>query len=64
MKYAILVREYQSNHEIELCEVGSNPDAIVKALREKTLTLRASMEKGGRRFKQQQYATVRWVEKP
>lgn len=35
-QYAIMVREMGSDHEIELCRVGSNPEEILKALRAKT----------------------------
>jgi hypothetical protein len=57
MKYAILVREHQSGREVELCEVGNNPDAIVAALRKKKL----KDETVGKSFPQ--YLTVRWIEK-
>jgi len=35
--YSIVVREYQGVREVELLRVGNHPEAIVKALREKTL---------------------------
>ncbi len=39
MTFSILVIEQHSDHEIELCRVGSNADAIVKALKSKTLSI-------------------------
>jgi hypothetical protein len=35
MSYAILVTELSGN-EVELCRVGSNPEAVAKAARAKT----------------------------
>lgn len=34
---SIIVREYQSVREVELLRVGDHPEAVMKALREKTL---------------------------
>jgi hypothetical protein len=38
MKYSILVRQYGSDRETELCRVGANPQAIVHAASRKTLS--------------------------
>jgi hypothetical protein len=35
MRYAIIVREYARGREFELCRVGTNPKAVVRALKRK-----------------------------
>jgi hypothetical protein len=40
MSYAIMVREYGSDHEVELCRVGSNPEAVAAGARQKMLRSR------------------------
>jgi hypothetical protein len=56
MKYSILVRQYGSDRETELCRVGANPEVIVEAASRKTLsTSKASIIP--------QYTTVRAVER-
>ena len=52
-RFSIWVREYGSDHDVELMEVDSNPEPIVKGLREKTLNF------GGR--KHPKYSWVRVV---
>jgi len=41
-RYTIMVQEYGSNREVELCGVDSNPQAVVDGLRKKTLTVNLS----------------------
>jgi hypothetical protein len=48
-RYSIMVCEHGSNHETELLQVNSNPDAIVAGLRAKMLTIRRSIFDGGKR---------------
>jgi hypothetical protein len=57
MTYSIFAWEAGADREIELCRVGSNPDQVVKALKEKTQYSRA-LRKRVRR-----YLSVRVVEK-
>jgi hypothetical protein len=40
--YAIIVREHGSDREIELCRVGTNPEAVAAGARQKTLRVRSS----------------------
>jgi hypothetical protein len=44
-----MVREYGSDHNIELMQVNSNPQAIVDGLRKKTLTMKTSIYQPGKR---------------
>jgi hypothetical protein len=52
-RYSIYVRECCSDHKVELLRVDTSPQAIVNALREKSL-------KGGQKFKK--YISVRIVD--
>lgn len=54
-RFSIWVREYGSDHDVELMEVDSNPDPIVKGLREKTLSF-------GKGRKHPKYSWVRIVD--
>jgi hypothetical protein len=49
MRYSIMVREYGSDHDVELMRVDSNPQAIVEGLRNKTLTIKRSIFEAGKR---------------
>jgi hypothetical protein len=44
-----MVREYGSDHNVELMQVNSNPQAIVDGLRKKTLTMKTSIYQPGKR---------------
>jgi hypothetical protein len=48
-RFSIMVREYGSDHDIELMQVDSNPQAILDGLRHKTLTIRHSVFQAGKR---------------
>jgi hypothetical protein len=62
-RYSIIVREHGSDHDVELMQVNSKPDAIVAGLRAKTLTLRRSIfEPGKRVVKIPKYAYVKVVD--
>jgi len=39
MPYSIMVREYGSDHDVELCRVKGNPEPTIAGLRAKTLTV-------------------------
>jgi hypothetical protein len=57
-RYSILVRADGSDHEVELCQVSSNPEKIVEAAGMKRLR-KSSM---GRRYYTQKYNSVRVVD--
>jgi hypothetical protein len=63
-RYAIFVREYGSDHDVELMQVGSHPEAVAQGLRDKKLTLRRSIFEGGKRvIKVPKYIAVRIVDR-
>lgn len=45
-RYSIWVREHGSDHDVELCAVGGNPQAMVTALYAKRLKLGHGKEIG------------------
>jgi hypothetical protein len=62
-RYSIMVREHGSDHDVELLQVNSNPDAIVAGLRAKTLKLHTSIFQPGKRvLKVPKYTYVRVVD--
>jgi hypothetical protein len=62
-RYSIIVREHGSDHDVELMQVNSNPDAIVAGLRAKSLTLKRTVfEAGKRHVKIPKYSYVRVVD--
>jgi hypothetical protein len=61
-RYSIMVIEYGSNREIELCQVQSNPEATVEAVKAKTLMVYAK-EGGRRRSAISKYSSVRIVDR-
>ena len=63
MRYSIFVREYGSDHDVELAKVNSNPQDIVDGLKQKVLTIKRSIfEKGPRTLKIQKYTDIRIVD--
>jgi hypothetical protein len=60
-RFSILIQEYGSDREVELCQVDSNPQNAVAGLRAKTLTVHG---KGNtrRRSKIPKYTSVRVVD--
>jgi hypothetical protein len=62
LRYSIWVREYQSDHDVELMQVNSSPQEVVRGLREKKLTIRHSIFQGGKTSKVPKYTLVRIVE--
>lgn len=48
-RYSIMVREYGSDHDVELMQVDNNPGEITKGLKKKTLTIRRSLFEPGKR---------------
>jgi hypothetical protein len=62
-RYSIVVREYGSDHNVELMQVDSNPQAVVAGLHKKTLTIRKSiLDPGKRATKIPKYTFVGIVE--
>jgi hypothetical protein len=62
-RYSIFVREYGSDHDVELLKVNSKPQDIVDGLKEKTLTIKRSIfKKGPRVLKIQKYTNIRVVD--
>ena len=48
-RYSIMVREYGSDHDVELMQVNSNPGAICEGLKKKMLKLSRSVYEPGKR---------------
>lgn len=62
-RYSIMVREYGSDHDVELMRVGSNPQAIVDGLRKKQLTIHRPITQAGKRvYKISKYTSVRIID--
>lgn len=62
-RYTIMVQEHGSDHEVELMQCGSNPQAIVDGLRKKSLTMRRSIfEPGKRVVKIPKYTSIRVID--
>jgi hypothetical protein len=62
-RYSIIVREHGSDHDVELMQVNSNPDAIVAGLRAKSLTIKRTVfQAGARQVKIPKYAYVHVVD--
>ena len=62
-RYSIMVREYGSDHNVELMQVNSNPGAIVEGLKKKTLKLsRSVFEPGKRTVKIPKYTFIQVVD--
>jgi hypothetical protein len=62
-RYSIMVREYGSDHDVELMQVDSNPQAIIDGLHKKTLTIHRSIfEKGKRSVKLPKYTFIQVVD--
>jgi hypothetical protein len=54
-RFSIWVREIESDHDVELCQVEQNPEPIVKALYQKEIKL-------GRGRTMKKYSYVRVVD--
>lgn len=62
-RYSIMVFEHGSDHEVELMQVNSNPQAIVDGLRQKSLTIRRSIQQPGKRVvKIPKYSFIRVID--
>jgi hypothetical protein len=56
-RYSIIVREYGSDHNVELMQVDSNPDAVVAGLHKKMLNIKA-----GKKSKMPKYTFVQVID--
>jgi hypothetical protein len=62
-RWSIWVREHGSDHDVELLQVGSNPEPLATKLRDEVLTVKKSIfEAGKRKSKIPKYDWVRIVE--
>lgn len=59
-RYSIMVQEFGSDHEVELCQVEQGAEQIVAAAKAKTLMVHDG--KKNRRTKMSKYLNVRMVE--
>ncbi|WP_445215486.1 hypothetical protein ACKWRH_23695 [Bradyrhizobium sp. Pa8] len=62
-RWSIWVREYGSNHDVELMQLDGDPAPVVKGLHAKSITIKKSIfEPGRRRSKIPRYTFVRVVD--
>ena len=61
-RYSIIGREYGSDHDVEIVQVNSNPQAMIDALAQKTLSVNHSAFPGGKKTKVRKYTWLRIVE--
>lgn len=60
MRYSIWATEHGSGHEVEVVQVGSNPQAIIDGLKKKTLTTYGA---DGKRVHVPKYTWLRIVDR-
>jgi hypothetical protein len=58
-RYSIMVMEYGSDHEVELCQVEENPEQVVAGAKSKTLMVQGNAK---RRSRLPKYTNIRVVE--
>lgn len=62
-RFSIWVREYGSDHDVELMQVDSNPQQVTAGLHSKTLTIKHSIfEPGKRTSRIPKYSFIRVVD--
>jgi hypothetical protein len=61
-RFSIWGREYGADHDVEIVQVQSNPQAVLDGLINKKLTVRHSIMKGGKTSKVRKYSWLRIVE--
>lgn len=61
-RYSIWVREYGSDHDVELMQVDSNPRAITTGLHQKMLTINTGTMGRHKKTKLAKYTYVRVVD--
>lgn len=60
-RFSVMVQEYGSSREVELCQMDHNPEATVAGLQSKTLMVHADPN-ARRRTKIPKYTAVRIVD--
>lgn len=61
-RYSIMVRERRADHEVELCQCDSNPEALVAAAQEKYLLV-ANPSGGSRKISVAKYEHVYFIDR-
>ena len=61
-RYSIMGQMYGSDHETEIAQCDSNPQAVLDGLMQKTLTIRHSIMKGGKTSKVRKYSWLRIID--
>jgi len=62
-RYSIWVREYGSDHDVELMQVDSNPQAVTTGLHAKMITINKTIfQEGKRKTKIPKYTFIRVVD--
>lgn len=64
-RYSIVGRMHGSDHDTEIVQVDSNPEAMRAALNQKTLTIKHSIflsKGGGKKTKVQKYSWLRIID--
>jgi len=61
-RWSIWVREQGSDHDVELITMDGDPTATKRALEDKQLTFRKSLQKGGGKYHVAKYDYVRVVD--
>jgi len=61
-RYSIMVREYQSDELVELCECDSNPESVVEGVRSKTLLIAGNDYTKSRRIRVPKYEHIEIVD--
>jgi hypothetical protein len=60
MRYSIIGREYGADHDVEIVQVQTNPQAVLDGLAAKRLTIKHSIfQRGGRSSKVPKYTWLR-----
>lgn len=58
-RFSVMVQEYGSNYEVELCQLDGDPKSTVLGLQAKTLMIRDGIR---RRSKTPKYTSIRVVD--
>jgi len=61
-RFSVMVQEYGSDHEVELCQLDGDPNQTVEGLKAKTLMVHASGGNGRRRTRTPKYMNIRVVD--
>lgn len=61
-RFSVMVLEFGSDHEVELCQLDGDPTPTVEGLRAKTLMVHTGKPGVNRRSRIQKYSTIRVVD--